>query len=132
MSAGIPSSSKAVKEEPVTKFILTKPGEKSTSPKLFVSNAPEDGYDLTFANLAEFEKWRREEEETHTVEFVKGDTHGSRTNPPRFKEHVKLVCARHTRRGRKQYVKKHPERTRRTPSRKHVARWGRLSSVHLL
>lgn len=76
------------------------------------------GYDLTFQSLAEFETWRREEEETHTIEFVKGDTHGSRTNPPRFKEHVKLVCARHSRRGRKQYVKKYPERTRKLPSRK--------------
>ncbi|KAG8685276.1 hypothetical protein FRC09_014852, partial [Ceratobasidium sp. 395] len=128
-SSDAPGSSKAVKEEPKTKFIHSKPGEQPTSPKLFVSNAPEDGelhydnpciysYDLTFANLAEFEAWRRQEEETHTVEFVKGDTHGSRTNPPRFKEHVKLVCARHTRRGRKQYIKKHPERTRKTPSRK--------------
>ncbi|QRV83111.1 hypothetical protein RhiJN_11127 [Ceratobasidium sp. AG-Ba] len=118
MSSDVPSDgSKGAKDEPATKFIHTQPGEQS-SPKLFVSNAPEDGYDLTFANLEEFQAWRRLEEETHTVEFVKGDTHTSRTNPPRFKEHVKLVCARHTRRGRKQYVKKHPERTRKTPSRK--------------
>ncbi|KAG9105474.1 hypothetical protein FRC07_009256, partial [Ceratobasidium sp. 392] len=86
--------------------------------ELDIANYFNIGYDLTFANLVEFETWRRQEEETHTVEFVKGDTHGSRTNPPRFKEHVKLVCARHTRRGRKQYIKKHPERTRKTPSRK--------------
>ncbi|KAF8594800.1 hypothetical protein BDV93DRAFT_130007 [Ceratobasidium sp. AG-I] len=105
------------KDEPSPKFIVATPGERP-APKLFVSNDPDDGYNLTFPCLADFETWRQQEEDTHTIEFIKGDTHGSRTNPPRFKEHVKLVCARHTRRGRKQYVKKHPERTRKTPSRK--------------
>jgi len=52
------------------------------------------------------------------VEFVKGDTHGSKAVPPRFKDHTKLVCARHSRSGRKKYVKKHPERVRKVPSRK--------------
>lgn len=52
------------------------------------------------------------------IEFVKGDTHGSKAVPPRFKDHTKLVCARHTRSGRKKYVKKYPDRVRKVPSRK--------------
>lgn len=52
------------------------------------------------------------------VEFVKGDTHGSKAVPPRFKDHTKLVCARHQRSGRKKYVKKYPDRQRKVPSRK--------------
>jgi len=47
-----------------------------------------------------------------------GDTHGSKADPPRFKDHTKLVCARHSRSGRKKYIKKHPERVRKVPSRK--------------
>ena len=50
--------------------------------------------------------------------FLKGDTHGSKADPPRFKDHTKLVCARHSRSGRKKYVKKHPDRVRKVPSRK--------------
>jgi hypothetical protein len=78
----------------------------------------EDGYTLVFPSLEAFNAWRRHEEETQMVEFVKGDTHGSKAVPPRFKDHTKLVCARHTRSGRKKYVKKHPERVRKVPSRK--------------
>ncbi|KAF7307118.1 hypothetical protein MIND_00505200 [Mycena indigotica] len=63
-------------------------------------------------------EWKAKEEENNVVEFVKGDTHGSKAVPPRFKEHTKLVCARHSRSGRKKYVKKHPERVRKVPSRK--------------
>ncbi|KAF5368632.1 hypothetical protein D9758_002324 [Tetrapyrgos nigripes] len=78
----------------------------------------DDGYTLVFPNIAAFNEWRQKEEETQMVEFVKGDTHGSKAVPPRFKEHTKLVCARHSRNGRKKYVKKHPERIRKVPSRK--------------
>ena len=78
----------------------------------------DDGYTLVFANLEAFNKWREHEEETNVVEFVKGDTHCSKAVPPRFKDHTKLVCARHSRSGRKKYVKKHPERVRKVPSRK--------------
>lgn len=52
------------------------------------------------------------------IEFVKGDVHTSKAVPPRFKDHTRLICARHTRSGRKKYVKKHPERQRKVPSRK--------------
>ncbi|KIY51259.1 hypothetical protein FISHEDRAFT_18031, partial [Fistulina hepatica ATCC 64428] len=82
------------------------------------SGDADDGYTLVFKNLDEFNAWKAREEETQVVEFVKGDTHGSKAVPPRFKEHTKLVCARHSRSGRKKYVKKHPERVRKVPSRK--------------
>ncbi|KAA1468037.1 hypothetical protein DENSPDRAFT_743872, partial [Dentipellis sp. KUC8613] len=78
----------------------------------------DDGYTLVFESMAAFEAWREKEEEDKVVEFVKGDTHGSKAVPPRFKEHVKLVCARHSRSGRKKYVKKFPDRVRKVPSRK--------------
>ena len=78
----------------------------------------DDGYTLVFENLEAFQAWRLKEEEEKIVEFVKGDTHGSKAVPPRFKDHVKLVCARHSRSGRKKYVKKYPERVRKVPSRK--------------
>ncbi|CAE6336973.1 unnamed protein product [Rhizoctonia solani] len=108
----------APKEDSAAKFIVIRPDIEPKSPELFVSNNPGDGYNLTFQSLAEFEAWRQQEEEIYTIEFVRGDSHGSRSNPPRFKEHVKLVCARHSRRGRKQYVKKYPERVRKLPNRK--------------
>lgn len=82
------------------------------------SGDSDDGYTLIFPNLTAFQEWRAREEETQMVEFVKGDTHGSKAIPPRFKDHTKLVCARHSRSGRKKYVKKHPERVRKVPSRK--------------
>lgn len=78
----------------------------------------DDGYTLVFENLEAFQAWREKEEEEKVVEFVKGDTHGSKAVPPRFKDHVKLICARHSRSGRKKYVKKYPERIRKVPSRK--------------
>ena len=78
----------------------------------------DDGYTLVFENLEAFHIWREKEEEEKVVEFVKGDTHGSKAVPPRFKDHVKLICARHSRSGRKKYVKKYPERVRKVPSRK--------------
>ncbi|KAL0578491.1 hypothetical protein V5O48_003484 [Marasmius crinis-equi] len=82
------------------------------------SGDTDDGYTLIFPNLDAFHEWRKKEEDAQMVEFVKGDTHGSKAVPPRFKEHTKLVCARHSRSGRKKYVKKHPERVRKVPSRK--------------
>ncbi|KAJ3546638.1 hypothetical protein NM688_g5493 [Phlebia brevispora] len=78
----------------------------------------DDGYTLVFESMAAFQAWRQKEEEEKMVEFVKGDTHGSKAVPPRFKDHTKLVCARHTRSGRKKYVKKYPDRVRKVPSRK--------------
>ncbi|KIJ29337.1 hypothetical protein M422DRAFT_76765 [Sphaerobolus stellatus SS14] len=91
-------------------LVLSKPA--------YGSGDPDDGYTLVFVNIAEFQAWRAREEEEKVVEFVKGDTHGSKAVPPRFKDHTKLVCARHTRSGRKKYIKKYPERQRKLPSRK--------------
>lgn len=90
----------------------------SPSKQPYGSGDTDDGYTLIFPNLEAFHDWRNREEETQMVEFVKGDTHGSKAVPPRFKDHTKLVCARHSRSGRKKYVKKHPERVRKVPSRK--------------
>lgn len=78
----------------------------------------DDGYTLVFPTMEAFQTWRAREEDEKVVEFVKGDTHVSKAVPPRFKEHTKLVCARHNRSGRKKYVKKYPERVRKVPSRK--------------
>jgi len=99
----------------VTPPSVTKP---SSSRPPYGSGDSDDGYTLVFPSLDAFQEWRAREEETQMVEFVKGDTHGSKAIPPRFKDHTKLVCARHSRSGRKKYVKKHPERVRKVPSRK--------------
>ncbi|KIL71717.1 hypothetical protein M378DRAFT_183079 [Amanita muscaria Koide BX008] len=80
------------------------------------SGDSDDGYTLVFPTIAAFQEWRAAEEERQMVEF--GDTHGSKAIPPRFKDHTKLVCARHSRSGRKKYVKKYPDRVRKVPSRK--------------
>ncbi|KAJ6621095.1 hypothetical protein B0H10DRAFT_1790324 [Mycena sp. CBHHK59/15] len=93
-------------------------GQTSSSKQPYGSGDTDDGYTLVFPNIEAFHEWRNKEEEIQMVEFVKGDTHGSKAVPPRFKDHTKLVCARHSRSGRKKYVKKHPERVRKVPSRK--------------
>ncbi|KAI0347691.1 hypothetical protein BDW22DRAFT_1479629 [Trametopsis cervina] len=93
-------------------------GDGSLKKGPYGSGELDDGYTMTFATMEEFNEWRKQEEEEKVVEFVKGDTHGSKAVPPRFKEHTKLVCARHTRSGRKKYVKKFPDRVRKVPSRK--------------
>ncbi|KAI0778317.1 hypothetical protein BD413DRAFT_465547 [Trametes elegans] len=85
---------------------------------LYGSGDADDRYTLVFASMDAFEAWRQQEEEEKMVEFVKGDTHASKAVPPRFKEHTKLVCGRHSRGGRKKYVKKYPDRVRKVPSRK--------------
>jgi len=90
----------------------------STTKQPYGSGDTDDGYTLVFRDINEFQAWRTSEEESNCVEFVKGDTHGSKADPPRFKDHTKLVCARHSRSGRKKYVKKHPERVRKVPTRK--------------
>ncbi|CDO75488.1 hypothetical protein BN946_scf184935.g24 [Trametes cinnabarina] len=85
---------------------------------LYGSGEADERYTLVFESLEAFEAWRQREEEEKMVEFVKGDTHASKAVPPRFKEHTKLVCGRHSRGGRKKYVKKYPDRVRKVPSRK--------------
>ncbi|KZV81142.1 hypothetical protein EXIGLDRAFT_731694 [Exidia glandulosa HHB12029] len=64
-------------------------------------------------SLQHFETWKKSVETTLVVDF-----HPSRSTPKAFLEQVKLVCARHSRSGRKPYTKKHPDRQRKVPSRK--------------
>jgi len=71
-----------------------------------------------FPSLAAFHAWREQEEETQMVEFVKGDTHGSKAVPPRFKDHTKLVLRQAFEERTQKYVKKHPERVRKVPTSK--------------
>ncbi|KAF9643453.1 hypothetical protein BDM02DRAFT_3104406 [Thelephora ganbajun] len=78
----------------------------------------DEGYTLTFESMAAFEAWRAKEEEEKMIEFVRNDRHVSKSVPPRFREHTKLVCARHSKSGRSKYVKKYPDRHRKVPSRK--------------
>jgi hypothetical protein len=73
-------------------------------------------YTHSFSSLEAFAEWRAAEEDARTVEFVLSDRHASRANPPRFKEHVKLVCGRHGKNGRKKYEKKFPGRKRKWES----------------
>jgi hypothetical protein len=72
----------------------------STAHKVYDSR---HGSTHTFPSLEAFQLWLAQEEEEKVVEFVQSDRHPSRANPPRFKEHVKLVCARHGRNGAKVY-----------------------------
>ena len=51
----------------------------------------DEGYTLTFESMAAFEAWRAKEEEEKMIEFVRNDRHTSKSVPPRFKEHTKLV-----------------------------------------
>ena len=90
----------------------------NTRKGLYGSGDADDPYTLVFESMEASEAWRRREEEEKMVEVVKGDTHASKAVPPRFKEHTKLVCGRHSRGGRKKYIKKFPERVRKVPSRK--------------
>ncbi|KAK7064036.1 hypothetical protein R3P38DRAFT_2821998 [Favolaschia claudopus] len=93
-------------------------GQATTTKAPYGSGDTDDGYTLVFPTIDAFHEWRQKEEDAQMVEFVKGDTHRSKAVPPRFKDHTKLVCARHSRSGRKKYVKKHPDRVRKVPSRK--------------
>ncbi|EPQ60367.1 hypothetical protein GLOTRDRAFT_135072 [Gloeophyllum trabeum ATCC 11539] len=114
-----PASSRGQFQVQLNKPEIPQPSKRPATPKApYGSGDIDDGYTMVFENMDAFEAWRRKEEEEKVVEFVKGDTHGSKANPPRFKDHIKLVCARHQRSGRKKYVKKHPERVRKVPSRK--------------
>ncbi|KAF8337944.1 uncharacterized protein EI90DRAFT_3151798 [Cantharellus anzutake] len=68
----------------------------------------EEGYTLVFVNMATFNAWRLQEEESKCIEFVKGDMHQSKAIPHDSK----------STRSWKKYIKKHPERQRKVPSRK--------------
>ncbi|KIM33871.1 hypothetical protein M408DRAFT_59905 [Serendipita vermifera MAFF 305830] len=78
----------------------------------------DEGFDLTFHSLEAFFAWKESEESKNCVDYFKVDAHHSKAVPPRFLEHVKLACSRHTRSGQKKYERKFPERQRKTPSKK--------------
>ncbi|KAF8167689.1 hypothetical protein B0H34DRAFT_682701 [Crassisporium funariophilum] len=113
---GEPSLHQPFQQQPTQQQVVQPTVSSTKQP--YGSGDSDDGYTLIFENIEAFQEWRATEEERQCVEFVKGDTHGSKADPPRFKDHTKLVCARHSRSGRKKYVKKHPERVRKVPSRK--------------
>jgi hypothetical protein len=124
MSQPLPPHLQQNQQQSYTQNIQVSPSSAPTPTKPSATRPPygsgdtDDGYTLIFSDMTAFQEWRAHEEEAQVVEFVKGDTHGSKAVPPRFKDHTKLVCARHSRSGRKKYVKKHPERVRKVPSRK--------------
>ncbi|EJD52105.1 hypothetical protein AURDEDRAFT_181636 [Auricularia subglabra TFB-10046 SS5] len=108
---------------PATRPVFLPKSPTTTIGGLRMSEPPNPDYmgdEISFVlpSLADFEQWRADVERTLTVDFVKGDKHSSRSSPKAFLELVKLVCARHSRSGRKPYEKKHPERQRKVPSRK--------------
>jgi hypothetical protein len=117
-SATVPTVSPALAPAPASATTIQDGATRGAQRGPYGSGDMDDGYTLVFENLEAFHAWREKEEAEKVVEFVKGDTHGSKAVPPRFKDHVKLICARHSRSGRKKYVKKYPERVRKVPSRK--------------
>lgn len=85
------SEAKSFDEQPDTgqsSSIQLQPGSK----KAPYGTGDSDEYSLSFESMAAFEAWRQKEEEEKVVEFVKNDRHVSKSVPPRFKEHTKLVC----------------------------------------
>jgi hypothetical protein len=68
--------------------------ESGSKKALYGSGDVDDGYTLVFDNMDAFEAWRRKEEEDKMVEFVRNDRHLSKSVPPRFKEHTKLVSGK--------------------------------------
>jgi len=94
---------KALSSKPLLP-LLHPPDPRSRAP--YGSGDHDDGYNLVFPSLAAFHAWREQEEETQMVEFVKGDTHGSKAVPPRFKDHTKTRMREAFKKWRKKYVKK--------------------------
>jgi hypothetical protein len=64
-------------------------------------------YTLEWANLAEFEIWRREEERIYAIEFIAST---SRAGGVLWSGRQLFVCGREMSGGRKPYEKKNPQR----------------------
>ena len=73
------------------------------------------GFSLEWANLAEFESWRRVEEHASSIELVASSTC---TNGKLWSRSQKFVCGHQRSGGEKAYEKKHPGRERKIPSKK--------------
>ncbi|KAG8812191.1 hypothetical protein FRC17_002145 [Serendipita sp. 399] len=111
------------------------------SKHLYGSGEQDEGFTLEFANLDNFHAWKEEIERTDCVDYFKVDAHTSKAVPPRFKVgfracqtvlletykvfsitqedfHAVLNAWANGRVGQKKYVKKFPDRPRKTPSKK--------------
>ncbi|OCB87899.1 hypothetical protein A7U60_g5036 [Sanghuangporus baumii] len=58
----------------------------------YVPDVSDEEYPLQFPSFDAFQHWRSHLEEQETVEFVKTETYRSKTVPPNFREHTKLLC----------------------------------------
>ena len=77
----------------------------------------ENNFNRNFEDYDAFDRWKSELEEKECVDFIIKEKCSSKGNPPRYKEKVTLLCGRQ-RIGTQKYVRKCPERTQKTPSRK--------------
>ena len=73
------------------------------------------GYSLKWANLAEFEKWRRVEERASSIDLIASST---RASGVLWTWSQRFVCGRQHSGGVKEYQKKHPTRQRKIQNRK--------------
>ncbi|KAL5535803.1 hypothetical protein ACEPAF_3897 [Sanghuangporus sanghuang] len=83
----------------------------------YVPDVSDEEYPLQFPSFDAFQHWRSHLEEQETVEFVKTETYRSKTVPPNFREHTKLLCSRYFKSARSKYVTTLPERNRSMPRR---------------
>ena len=72
------------------------------------------GYSLEWANLAEFDAWRRQEEIAYSIELVVS----KRSSGKEFTQKTTYRCSRARTGGEKPYEKKHPDRNRKFDSKK--------------
>jgi hypothetical protein len=88
--------------------------ETSRSKGSFNWDREKGGFNIEWANLAEFDMWRREEERIYSIELV-GST--SRTGGKLWSRRQLYVCGREAS-GGGTYEKKHPERERKIATKK--------------
>ena len=86
----------------------------STKKGSFNWDREKGGFSLEWANLAEFEMWRKMEERASSIELIASST---RTGVL-FSQRQRFVCGRQYSGGRRKYQKKHPERKRKIRNRK--------------
>jgi len=75
------------------------------------------GFNLEWANLAEFETWRRVEEHASSIELVASST-CTPASRKLYSRLQKFVCGCQRSGGEKAYEKKHPERERKVTTKK--------------
>ena len=72
------------------------------------------GYSLEWADLAEFDAWRRQQELAYSIELILSRTKSGRE----FTQKRTYRCSRARTGGEKPYQKKHPDRNRKLDSKK--------------